>query len=665
MYFKVSGRHNPNTNKPGWYYRLVESYRNSEGRVCHRPMLNVGFLEGLTTDQMNLIQKILTQRVENANNVLFDIPISDDPIINQYVDEYYNRLVAEKRIDILIDKQKKKPYAKGKDLEIIDLNSIRNKDVREIGAEWLSYQATEQLQIRTFLEGQGWSDQDIRLAQTHIISRAVYPASEYETYRWIKENSAICEVTGYDIEKVTKDRLYSIAKKLYSQKDSLEQHLSLRTNELFDIEDKIMLYDLTNTYFEGRKQGSVLAKFGRSKEKRSDAKLVVLALVINPEGFIKYSAILEGNMSDPKTLESMINKLRVKTSSSAKKALVVIDAGIATEDNLKMIHDKGYDYMCVSRSTLKNYTLEANTPTVTVTDNKKQKIDLCRVKTDKNTDYYLKVESHTKELKERSMNEQFRQRFEEGMQKIEDSLNKKSGVKQSDKVYERIGKLKGKYPSIGRYYDIEIESTESVQQKRKGKDKNKDINQDNQPVETRKQQIATSIKWAVKPNIDINARSGVYFLRTTLESNSEEFLWQCYNIIREIEATFRVLKTDLDLRPVYHQKDENTMAHLHLGLLAYWVVNTVRYQLKQKGINSGWCEIVRIMNTQKAVTTLAQNHVEEVIKIRRCSEPYQKVIQLYDALKFKYAPFKKKKSVVHKSELEEAQITEQQFFWSD
>ena len=665
MYFKVSGRHNPNTNKPGWYYRLVESYRNSEGRVCHRPMLNVGFLEGLTTDQMNLIQKILTQRVENANNVLFDIPISDDPIINQYVDEYYNRLVAEKRIDILIDKQKKKPYAKGKDLEIIDLNSIRNKDVREIGAEWLSYQATEQLQIRTFLEGQGWSDQDIRLAQTHIISRAVYPASEYETYRWIKENSAICEVTGYDIEKVTKDRLYSIAKKLYSQKDSLEQHLSLRTNELFDIEDKIMLYDLTNTYFEGRKQGSVLAKFGRSKEKRSDAKLVVFALVINPEGFIKYSAILEGNMSDPKTLESMINKLRVKTSSSAKKALVVIDAGIATEDNLKMIHDKGYDYMCVSRSTLKNYTLEANTPTVTVTDNKKQKIDLCRVKTDKNTDYYLKVESHTKELKERSMNEQFRQRFEEGMQKIEDSLNKKSGVKQSDKVYERIGKLKGKYPSIGCYFDIEIESTESVQQKRKGKDKNKDINQDNQPVETRKQQIATSIKWAVKPNIDINARSGVYFLRTTLESNSEEFLWQCYNIIREIEATFRVLKTDLDLRPVYHQKDENTMAHLHLGLLAYWVVNTVRYQLKQKGINSGWCEIVRIMNTQKAVTTLAQNHVEEVIKIRRCSEPYQKVIQLYDALKFKYAPFKKKKSVVHKSELEEAQITEQQFFWSD
>ena len=128
---------------------------------------------------------------------------------------------------------------------------------------------------------------------------------------------------------------------MYGEKEALEQHLSVRTTELFDIEDKIMLYDLTNTYFEGRKEGSQLAQFGRSKEKRSDAKLVVLALVVNPEGFIKYSSVLQGNMSDPKTLDGMINSLRIKTSSSAKKALVVIDAGIATDDNLAMIKDKG------------------------------------------------------------------------------------------------------------------------------------------------------------------------------------------------------------------------------------------------------------------------------------------------------------------------------------
>lgn len=652
MYFKTSGRRNPQTGKPDWYYRLVESYRNNEGRVCHRTMLNVGFLdgEGISAEQLNLIQKILTRRVDQVQKSLFDIPDSNDPIVNHYVEHYYKRLIAEKRIDIPEEnKPLKKPYAKGKDLEIIDLNSIRNRDIREIGAEWMSYQATEQLQIRTFLEKEGWNEHDIRLALTHIVSRAVYPASEFETSRWIRENSAVCEVTGFDIEKINKDRLYSIAKKLYLVKEELEQHLSLRTNELFDIEDKIMLYDLTNTYFEGRKQGSILARFARSKEKRNDARLVVLALVINPQGFIKYSAILEGNMSDPRSLEGMINKLRVKTSDSAQKALVVIDAGIATEENLQMIRDKGYDYICVSRSTLKQYIADAHAPAISITDNKKQRIDLCRVKSQKNTDYYLKVESHAKKLKERSMNDQFRQRFEEGLQIIADSLTKKGGVKQADKVYERIGRLKGKYPSIQRYFDIKVVVEEQPESKRKRKQENN---------ETEKKQIATAINWAVKKDVDINARSGVYFLRTTLDSQSEELLWQSYNVIREIEATFRVLKSDLDLRPVFHQKDQTTMAHLHLALLAYWVVNTVRYQLKQNGINSGWKEIVRIMNTQKAVSTLAQNNVEQVIKIRRCSEPNQKVIQLYDALKYKYAPFKKKKSVVHKSEFRDEQFVE-------
>jgi predicted Rdx family selenoprotein len=554
-------------------------------------------------------------KVANHDKPLFELPYTDDKTVLRHVEEFYQRMVAEKRIDVFVDKKDKTASKNGKDLQMIDLNSIRNKDVREIGAEWMSYQAMRQLQIAPFLESQGWSEDQVKLALTHIISRAVYPASELETTRWIRENSAVCEITGFDTQQITKDRLYSISKKLYAQKEALEQHLSVRTNELFDIQDKIVLYDLTNTYFEGSKLGSKLAKFGRSKEKRSDAKLVVLGLVINPEGFIKYSSILEGNMADSKTLEGMIGKLRIKTSSSARKALVVIDAGIATEENLKMILENGYDYLCVSRSSLKDYHIEAGAATVSVTDNRKQKIELSRVKTDRNTDYYLKVESQAKELKERSMNEQFRSRFEAGLQQIAYGLTRKGGVKQEDKVHERIGRLKQKYPSIGRYFDIEVQVRDDVEinkRKKKGTEP--------EAIQVQKK-IATSIKWAVKEGVDINSRSGVYFLRTSMEVNSEENVWQFYNIIREIEATFRVLKTDLDLRPIYHKKDENTMAHLHLGLLAYWLVNTIRHQLKQEGINSGWREIVRTMNTQKAVTTLAQNNLEHVIMIRRCSEP--------------------------------------------
>jgi len=647
MYFKVSMRTNPETGIYCGYYRLVESYRNADDRVCHRTMLNAGYLDELSPEQLNLIQKIITAKVNEGEQCLFSYPYSEDETVNCYVEKFYKRLITERKIDKEKTSTKRE---KKQDIQEIDVNSIRNKDVREIGAEWMCSQAMSQLQIAEFLDHRGWDQDDIRLAQTHIISRTVYPASELETSRWIKENSSVCEITGFDAKRITKDKLYRISHKLYEEKEALEQHLSTRTNELFDIEDKIVLYDLTNTYFEGRKQNSVLAKFGRSKEKRSDAKLVVLALVINVEGFIKYSSILEGNMADSKTLEGMLNNLRVKTSASSKRALVVIDAGIATEDNLKMIVSKGYDYLCVSRSNLTKYAVSTDTQTVKVTDNKRQEIELWRVSSVRNNDYYLKVKSHTKELKERSMNQQFQGRFEEGMQKIADSLTKKGGVKKLDKVHQRIGRLKQKYPSIQKYYDIEVEtSPETVGKGGKGK---------TEADKKQGQPIVSSIKWSVKENIEINKRSGIYFLRTSLEGSSEETVWKVYNTIREIEASFRVLKTDLDLRPVYHKNDDNTMAHLHLGLLAYWLVNTVRYQLKNKGVNYQWKEIVRIMNTQKAVTTTAQNTSDETIVIRRCSEPNEKVRLLYDALKYKYVPFKRKKSVVHKVDIKKMQPPE-------
>ena len=118
---------------------------------------------------------------------------------------------------------------------------------------------------------------------------------------------------------------------------------------------------------------------------------------------------------------------------------------------------------------------------------------------------------------------------------------------------------------------------------------------------------------------------------------------QFYKTIREIEATFRTVKTDLPFRPIYHKNDDSNKAHLRLGLLAYWLVNTIRHQLKKKDSHSRRHEIVRTMNSQKALTTLAQNIDDEVIMLRRCLEPKRQVRKLYDALKYKYAPFVKEK----------------------
>jgi hypothetical protein len=157
----------------------------------------------------------------------------------------------------------------------VKLNTLKNRNILEVGAESLYYQALRQLGIDNYLKNRGWDDELVNLATTHIISRTVYPASELKTVSWIKENSDVCELTGYDIEKVTKDKLYEISKKLYEEKSGLENHLSRCTNELFNLHDKIILYDLTNTYFEGQMKNSRIAKRRRSKEKRSAAKLIV------------------------------------------------------------------------------------------------------------------------------------------------------------------------------------------------------------------------------------------------------------------------------------------------------------------------------------------------------------------------------------------------------
>ena len=124
-------------------------------------------------------------------------------------------------------------------------------------------------------------------------------------------------------------------------------------------------------------------------------------------------------------------------------------------------------------------------------------------------------------------------------------------------------------------------------------------------------------------------------MRTSLKMEDEETVWQCYNTIREIESSFRCLKTDLDLRPIYHQNDDATMAHLHLGILAYWLVNTIRFQLKAKKINHSWSEIVRISNTQKMITTIAQKEDNQWIGKRTCSLPEPKLIAIYEALNYK------------------------------
>jgi transposase len=605
MFIKAIPKTDRSTGKKYNYFRLCESYRVGE-KTRHRMVLSLGTLNGLT----EIVHfKILADRIEqliNGSPALFSC---DNPEVEKLAQAFYQEIISKKLVD------RTEGSTPRKNIQSIDLESVEVENVREIGSEWLCYQVMNQLDMRRCLEQAGFDEEDIRLSLMHLISRAVYPASEHATAEWVKDNSGVCELVDIDPQMVSHHKLYRISRLLHHHKEQIEGFLSKKTSELFDIQDRIILYDLTNTYFEGRKLNSKMAMFGASKEKRSDARLITLALVVNVEGFVKYSHIYRGNIGEPTTLEATIEDIRCRMNIGDGRPMIIMDAGIATEENLDMLKNREYDYLCVSRSRLRDYkAVKQEGVPVTIYDKRKSRIELLLVEKEGLDDTLLYVRSERKAQKELSMQEHFTSHFEQGLNQILYGIQCKGGTKKLVKVWERLGRLKEKYPSAHRFYQIEIES---------------------------KGNIATNIVWK-KIIPKSRKEEGAYLLRTSKKDIDEKTFWDIYNTIRDIESTFRTLKTDLQIRPVFHQKDENTMSHLNLAVLAYQCVNAIRYQLKAKGIHHDWSHIVRLMNTHKVATVTMLDKSGRKIYMRKCSKPDAKALEIYDALGFKYYPFYKK-----------------------
>ena len=622
MHFMSQLRYNPTSGRDEFYYRIKESFRDLTGRVRSRVMLNVGFIdEDHRPEDIRDIGKCLTYlHGHQGEGDLFGSPLSHyNEFVQRKANEFWSEMVNNGSLDAVKSVMEE---SRQKAERLVDVSTIKHTDAREVGAEWICLQAIRELEIDKFLKNEGWSEIQINTTLVHLITRTIYSPSELKSMRIMEENSAVCElVSGNQEWRPGFQSVYKVAPSLYELKDKLESHLCQKTDNLFNIANRIVLFDLTNFYFEGRKDNSRKAQFGRSKEKRTDCKLLVLALCINKEGFIRYSSILAGNTADPNSLPDMVDTLNSKTrvpDDPKDKVLVCLDAGIATEDNLQRIKEKGYNYLCVSRRRLTGYELAPDAKTVTVKDSKNQLIRLTQVKHEENGDYYLEVSSRAKELKETSMNSKFKERFEEELQKAKDSLTKKNGTKNYEKVIERVGRARQKYPSISKYYVI-----------------------DYIPDDAKSPKNMADIQWRIAVPENVDKDCGIYFLRTNVATFDEKTTWDYYNLTREIECTNRQLKTDLNLRPIYHKKDDRSDAHLFLGLLSYWIVNTIRYRLKQSGVTHYWTEIVRIMSTQKAVTTEGTNTLGEKVYMRLCSEPTKAAEEIYDKLKYKKMPFRK------------------------
>ncbi|CDN31187.1 hypothetical protein BN938_1091 [Mucinivorans hirudinis] len=589
-------------------------------------MLTPGYLPDLCSDEIVQIRRGLTYMMEQsayipAQQAMF----TADPRgeysekVRGYIEKFWSQIKGSGKID---SARASYDEAERKARKLIDVNTIQHTDAREAGAENVCLQAIRELQLDTFLRREGWSERKINSTLASLIIRTVYSPSEWAALRILDENSAAMELlTGQFGDCPTQREVYAAAPSLYALKDKLERHLCSRTDSLFNLTNRVMLFDLTNFYFEGSKTGSKKAKFGRSKEKRSDCRLLVLALAINTEGFIRYSSILAGNTADPDSLPAMVEGIISKNPVSTnpqQKVMVVIDAGIATEANLGLLKERGYNYLCVSRTKLKDYTLKEEGRSVTVLDSRKRPITIAQVEHREGGDFYLRITSPAKAMTEHSMNQQWRERFELELTKARNALTAKGGTKRYDKVVERVGRALGKYPSVSKYYQIDyIRSGENPEH-------------------------MSDIRWQIKISQDqAEQRFGTYFLRTNVTTLDERTTWEYYNLIREIETSNRQLKTDLELRPIYHQTDNNSDAHLFFGLLSYWIVNTVRHKLKLQGITHYWTELKRILSTQKAITTKAENALGEQIELRICSDPTDAASELYRILGYNPIPFRR------------------------
>ena len=625
MYFTSVIRYSPEHGRELRYYKIKESFRDVLGRVHTRVMLTPGYLPELSDDEIVQVRRGLSYLMEESALIpgqqrIFSIDPRDgySAKVVGYIDKFWKDILANGKIDA---SRASYDNAERKARRLIDVNTVHHTDARELGAENVCLQAIRELRIDSFLRGESWTQRRIDATLASLIVRTVYSPSEWEALRILRENSSAMELlTGRFGDVPTQREVYAAAPALYALKDKLERHLCQRTDTLFNLTNRVMLFDLTNFYFEGSKQGSAKAKFGRSKEKRSDCRLLVLALAINTEGFIRYSSILAGNTADPKALPDMVDNIIAKNPVSAdpdEKVLVVIDAGIASEDNLRLLKEKGYNYLCVSRTKPEGATLECGGAAVTVLDSRKRPITLAQVAHERGGDYYLHVNSPSKAMTERSMNRQWRERFENELQKARNALTTKGGTKSYDKVVERVGRARGRYPSISKYYRIEYVRSQ------------------------RDPRHMADIRWQIAVNDEeAEQRFGTYFLRTNVPTIDERTTWDYYNLIREIETSNRQLKLDLELRPIYHQNDGNSDAHLFFGMLSYWIVNTIRHKLKRHGINHYWTELKRILHTQKAITTEAENALGETVETRLCSDPTDQAAVIYRALEYNHIPFK-------------------------
>ncbi len=602
MYIRRTKTRQTKNGDSYYSYRLVRSER-IDGKVRQSTLLNLGSQFAIDSSHWPALCVYMEEQLKGQKTIY-------PPELPAEAESEARRIVAQ-----LIVRQSGMADSQGSggDYQSFDVDSMTLVRPRSVGVEQLALWARERSGLGDLLEESGFSGPQRAAAAGLIIGRMAAPGSERSTYQWLSERSALGELLGFDYESMSPMQLYRTSDRLMRCRGRMEGHLFNRITELFGLSCTVTLYDLTNTYFEGASAGNPKARRGRSKEKRTDCPLLTLGLILDGSGFVRRSEVFAGNVSEGTTLQSMLKRLKASAG-----ALVVMDRGVATEANLEWLRDHGYRYLVVARGKDRQFDPAR---AIEIRSAAGQTIQLHQ-QLGEDGDVRLHCLSEQRAKKEAGISERFCDQFETALEAMSAGLSRPRTTKRIDKLWERIGRLKEKSHGVGQHYKVEIIADEQG-------DKAKEIRWTKEPVEGSR---------LTDP--------GVYCIRSNVTDWDEEKMWRTYMMLTDLEAVFRSLKSELGLRPIYHQIEERSEGHLFITVLAYQLVQFIRRRLKDDRQHDSWKRIREIMNNQHRITATFRQKDGRTLHVRKATvaEPAQKAI--YSRLNIDPSPGGVNKTIV-------------------
>lgn len=493
----------------------------------------------------------------------------------------------------------------------VDPQRVTVEEAREAGPVHVAHQLWQQLGLSEILQHAGLSERACQLSEAMTLNRLIFPLSEHAMPDWMRR-TALADILGVDFSTLHDDALYRNLDRLYPNRERIETELAECEKTLFNLDDTLYLYDLTSTYFEGEAGSNPQAKRGYSRDKRPDCKQVLVGLVLDREGFPKAHEVFDGNRQDRTTVGEMLDSLEKRTGRKPGST-VVVDRGMAYEEDLAAIRAHGYHYLVAGRQPERNAWLAEfeqgddweevlRVPSPRNPDQEKSRVRIKRRQ--QGEEVYLLCLSAGRAAKDRAIRETHEQRLKKDLEKLQARIEKGQLTKLK-KIHQAIGRLQERYPRVARYYRMEYDA------ERKTLTWEEDVE-----------------KKAIAEKLD-----GGYVLKTDRQDLTAEEIWRTYILLTRVEAAFRAMKSPLLERPIFHQLEKRTQTHIFLCVLAYHLLVAIEKRFLDRGVHTSWWTLREQLSTHQVITVVLPTKDGKILKIRRGTTPEPMHREIYSTLK--------------------------------